>query len=148
MSHVLNTNIFATHAPCIRCGACEPACPEKLHPEQLHFLLNHQAIDQAVQSGLERCTLCKRCDAVCPSNIPLANQFAHALKQRQSEADDLNKTAQAKHRFEARTVRLQRIKQQRAEQHAQRAKQTTSADAIAAALARAKARKENKGDGA
>jgi Na+-translocating ferredoxin:NAD+ oxidoreductase subunit C len=136
------------HAPCIRCGACEPACPEKINPEQLHFLLLHQASEHAIHAGLQRCTLCKLCDAVCPSKIPLADQFASALKQIQADTDYSSGTARAKQRYEARAVRLQRIKEQRAEQHAQRAKQTTSADAVALALARARARKESKGDGA
>jgi Na+-translocating ferredoxin:NAD+ oxidoreductase subunit C len=135
-----------THAPCVRCNACEPACPERLNPELLHYLLQGNALQAAIDEKLLDCTTCAKCEAVCPSRIPLAQQFATAKSVHQQQAQQMQQTQEARERYDARTQRLQRIKIQRAEQHALRSKQTANSDAVAAALARAKARKQSQQD--
>lgn len=57
---------------CIRCGACNTACPLDLHPYTLIEAIRHgQATSETTQTQLNECFLCGACSAVCPSHIPL-----------------------------------------------------------------------------
>ena len=57
---------------CIRCGACNSACPLGLHPFTLtEAVEKKQAELPEVQIQLKECFLCGACSAVCPSQIPL-----------------------------------------------------------------------------
>lgn len=57
---------------CIRCGACNTACPLGLHPFTLTELIQDQKTDTAAfQAQMTECFLCGACSAVCPSHIPL-----------------------------------------------------------------------------
>ena len=64
---------------CIRCGACETACPQGLQPQALFW----QGNDSGAMGdlALDRCIECMLCDRACPSHIPLTRAFA-ATKQR------------------------------------------------------------------
>jgi len=64
--------------PCIRCGHCLDACPVFLNPQQLGALASAGRYDEMVASHLNDCMLCGCCSYVCPSNIPLSQQFAAA----------------------------------------------------------------------
>jgi electron transport complex protein RnfC len=57
---------------CIRCGACNTACPLGLHPFTLTELIKNGKTDStAFQAQMTECFLCGACSAVCPSHIPL-----------------------------------------------------------------------------
>ena len=127
----------STVLPCIRCGACVPACPAQLSPQRLHEVLSASDVKSALAYRLTDCTECGACDAVCPSRIPLAQQF-HAAKNALRERSTADA---ARVRFQARNARLAREAEERAEREAERARSASSADAVQAALARARARK-------
>jgi Na+-translocating ferredoxin:NAD+ oxidoreductase subunit C len=62
--------------PCIRCGYCVDACPILLNPSQLGLLAeqgNYQSM--ADDHHLFDCFECGCCTYVCPSHIPLVQQF-------------------------------------------------------------------------
>jgi electron transport complex protein RnfC len=63
-------------SPCIRCGRCALACPERLDPDRLYRLIENQRIAQAREHGLDQCTLCGACGYVCPSRIQLVAAFS------------------------------------------------------------------------
>lgn len=72
-------------APCIRCGNCLAACPVQISPVRLFALWQDSAVERMSQEeSLEACLLCRRCDKVCPSELPLAASFAQARQQAQA----------------------------------------------------------------
>ena len=65
--------------PCIRCGYCVDACPMLLNPQQLGMLANNEAHEAMVaEFNLMDCFECGSCSFVCPSHIPLVQQFRTA----------------------------------------------------------------------
>lgn len=127
--------------PCIRCGYCASACPVRLQPQQLLWHLRAGSLERAENDGLHACTECGICDAVCPSHIPLARQFRLG-KQSMALKTALSTQAEAARlRFEARGQRLQRESVERAELERTRTQTMAAPDAIAAALARARAKR-------
>jgi electron transport complex protein RnfC len=75
--------------PCIHCGHCLDACPVFLNPQHLGKLAAAGRYDEMVTHHLNDCMLCGSCSYVCPSNIPLSQQFAAAkvaLRQRKPAA--------------------------------------------------------------
>ncbi|WP_100642012.1 electron transport complex subunit RsxC [Alteromonas facilis] len=136
---------------CIRCGYCTDACPASLLPQQLFWYSKSKEYDKAQEYNLFDCIECGACAYVCPSEIPLVHYYrvAKADIRNQQEADD--KSEKAKQRFEARKARLLEEKRLREEKHRLAAEQRKQAlennsgsdakDKIAAALARAKAKK-------
>ncbi|XKE47143.1 electron transport complex subunit RsxC [Halomonas organivorans] len=104
--------------PCIRCGACEEACPASLLPQQLYWFARGQEHDKAERFHLFDCIECGACDYVCPSHIPLVQYFRaekDAIRARRREAA---RADHARHRFEFRQARLAR---EEAEKQARRA---------------------------
>jgi electron transport complex protein RnfC len=78
-----------TSYPCIHCGHCLDACPVFLNPQHLGKLAGAGRYDEMVAHHLNDCMLCGSCSYVCPSNIPLSQQFAAAkvaLRQRKPAA--------------------------------------------------------------
>ncbi|GAA5140202.1 electron transport complex subunit RsxC [Thalassotalea piscium] len=138
---------------CIRCGQCADVCPSQLLPQELQW--SAKANDQQALTDLNLfdCIECGACAYVCPSHIPLVHYYRVAKAEiRQQKLLDI-KAEKAKQRFEARKVRLEREKLAREEKHrlaaeARKARMnsgTTEANneksAVAAALARVKAKK-------
>jgi electron transport complex protein RnfC len=65
--------------PCIRCGECVNACPMGLNPSMLGQLADCKDYDaMAAEYHLGDCFECGCCTYVCPSNIPLVQQFRAA----------------------------------------------------------------------
>lgn len=62
--------------PCIKCGECVESCPMGLNPSQLGMLAakrEYEAMGERYHLG--DCFECGCCTYVCPSNIPLVQQF-------------------------------------------------------------------------
>lgn len=128
--------------PCIRCGDCATVCPAQLQPQQLLLDLRADQWAQAVDHGLFDCSECGRCDLVCPSQIALVQRFSQAkpmLRQRQLQTQQ---AVASRERFEIRNARLQRESIERAQREAALTAQAASTDAVAAAIERARARRQ------
>ena len=62
--------------PCIKCGECVESCPMGLNPSTLGRLAAKRQYDQMGETyHLGDCFECGCCTYVCPSNIPLVQQF-------------------------------------------------------------------------
>lgn len=155
--------------PCIRCSACADVCPASLLPQQMFWHAKAKEYDKAEEYDLFDCIECGACAYVCPSEIPLVHYYRQAKSEIRLERDERNKAEKAKQRFEARKERLEREKREREEKHrkakearlaanknkdslkqgekaSEQAQGSTTAassskDKVAAALARAKAKK-------
>lgn len=147
--------------PCIRCARCADACPVSLQPQELYWFSKSSQLEKARDYQLFDCIECGCCSYVCPSDIPLVQYYRFAKSEviaadKAKEAADL-----ARERNDFRLARIEREKEERARKHAERTqaakakkqaeanKETTANDAekslkqeaIAAAVARAKAKK-------
>jgi electron transport complex protein RnfC len=70
------TGSTKTQYPCIHCSYCIDACPMHLNPSQLGILAaNKRYQTMADQYHLMACFECGSCAFVCPSNLPLVQQF-------------------------------------------------------------------------
>jgi Na+-translocating ferredoxin:NAD+ oxidoreductase subunit C len=129
-----------TPMPCIRCGDCASVCPPRLLPQLLHEALRSDDIEHAAALSLQACIECGLCDLVCPSHIPLVQGFREGKSRLRRERHQTLEAQQARERFEARELRLQREQEALAARRAEAGKQATSRATIAAAIAKAKAR--------
>jgi electron transport complex protein RnfC len=134
--------------PCIRCGECARVCPAVLQPQQLQWTVRNGLWDETVEAGLADCIECGCCDIVCPSHIPLVSWFRHG-KSELLRLDAEHKAAdRARRRFEAREARLARLKQERRQRIDEKKRalrgDTAKKDRIAAAIERARSRREGK----
>ncbi|WP_350313867.1 electron transport complex subunit RsxC [Dickeya fangzhongdai] len=123
---------------CIRCGKCADACPAGLLPQQLYWFSRGQEHEKARQHHLFDCIECGACAYVCPSNIPLVQYYRQEKAEIQALDQESRKAIEAKARFDARQVRLEREKQARELRHKQAAASVAAADkdAVMAALER------------
>ncbi|MCO7255321.1 electron transport complex subunit RsxC [Dickeya oryzae] len=123
---------------CIRCGKCADACPAGLLPQQLYWFSRGQEHEKARQHHLFDCIECGACAYVCPSNIPLVQYYRQEKAEIQALDQESRKAAEAKARFDARQVRLEREKRSREERHKQAAASVAATDksAVMAALER------------
>jgi electron transport complex protein RnfC len=136
---------------CIRCGACADVCPASLLPQQLFWHSKAKELDKAQDYNLFDCIECGACAYVCPSEIPLVHYYRIAKSEIRVEQEDKQKSDKARGRFEKREARLIAEQQARDERHRLAAESRKQAmlgsgngakDKIAAALARAKAKKQ------
>lgn len=136
--------------PCIRCSACADACPASLLPQQLLWYSKANDLDKAQEYNLFDCIECGACAYVCPSDIPLVHYYRTAKADVRTQQQEKDQADKARERFEARNARLLRDQQEREEKHRKAAEARKQAmqsdggnakDKIAAALARAKAKK-------
>lgn len=144
---------------CIRCGQCSDVCPSNLLPQELQWSAKANDHAQLTKLNLSDCIECGACAYVCPSQIPLVHYYRIAKAEiRQQQQLDL-KAEKAKLRFEARKLRLEQEKIARQEKHKKAAaarkaamnkatpEATGAKSAVAAALARVKAKKAAKNEG-
>lgn len=141
VSKVTNCLIAATQTelppapaelPCIRCGACESACPVQLLPQQLHWYARSQADDTLETHNLFDCIECGACSYVCPSHIPLVEEYREAKQRIRYKRIETAKASHAKHRFEFRQARLAREeseKQARRQARLAQSRQSSSSSA-------------------
>jgi len=127
--------------PCISCGDCERACPAGLRPQRLLRALAVDASRLVQAEGLGDCSGCGACDLACPSRIQLSARFVAAKHQLQARTRLLAAAAEARARFEARGLRLQREAAERSARNAELQQELGASDAVAAAIARAQAKR-------
>lgn len=141
--------------PCIRCGACADVCPASLLPQQLFWHAKAKELDKVQDYNLFDCIECGACAYVCPSEIPLVHYYRIAKSEIRVEQEEKQKADKARERFEKREARLIAEQQARDEKHrlaaearkqAMASKGNNAQDKIAAALARAKAKKQALGE--
>lgn len=132
---------------CIRCTACAEACPASLLPQQLQWYAKAQDYEKCEEYHISDCIECGACAYVCPSDIPLVQYYRQAKSEIWTRNQEAKEAERAKQRFEERQKRLERDKQEREQRFKQAAekrrsemKQTSGDDAVAAAIARVKAK--------
>jgi len=133
---------------CIRCSACADVCPISLLPQQLYWYSKAKEHAKAQEYNLKDCIECGACAYVCPSEIPLVQYYRVAKAEIKAHDLEKQQAEKAKLRFEQRKERLERDAQERTEKQrlaAEKRKQALNksggGDAVAAALARVKAKK-------
>ena len=155
---------------CIRCSLCAESCPAGLLPQQLYWFSRGQEHEKARNHNLFDCIECGACAYVCPSNIPLVQYYRQEKAEIRALDLEATRATEAKARFEAKQLRMEREKLAREEKHSKSAvklsdeesaaltprvsaaakveqpqEAETAADprqaALAAAIARAKAKK-------
>lgn len=139
-----------TEQACIRCGDCAAACPAELLPQQMLWFSKAQDQEKLEEYNLFDCIECGACAYVCPSQIPLVQYYRTSKADIRQTKEDKLKAEKAKLRFEQRQERLEKEKEARLQRHKEAAERRRNAmandssakDKIAAALARAKAKKE------
>ena len=135
---------------CIRCSECAEACPVELLPQQLLWYSQSEDHKKLEEYDLSACIECGACAYVCPSHIPLVEYYRVSKAQIKTAKEEADKAAIARKRHEDRELRLDTEKQQRLLKHklaAEKRKQQMKSDnggedPVAAALARAKAKKQ------
>ena len=147
--------------PCIRCTRCADACPAELQPQELFRFAKAGDFGRAQEYHLFDCIECGCCSYVCPSHIPLVDFYRYAKSEIWAHEKDKQAADLARERHEFRQFRQERDKAEKAEKLAAKAQAkraeltaapatsghaaTSEADAkkalIAAALARAQAKK-------
>ena len=135
---------------CIRCSECAEACPVELLPQQLLWYSQSEDHKKLEEYDLSACIECGACAYVCPSHIPLVEYYRVSKAQIKTAKEEADKAAIARKRHEDRELRLETEKQQRLLKHklaAEKRKQQMKSDnagedPVAAALARAKAKKQ------
>ena len=135
--------------PCIRCSECADACPANLLPQQLLWYSKSQDHDKLNDYNLSACIECGACAFVCPSHIPLVEYYRVSKAEINTAKHEAQKAEVARIRHENREARLEQAKLDRQAKHkaaaekrkAQMKEKNGGEDLIAAALARAKAKK-------
>ena len=132
---------------CIRCSACADACPTSLLPQQLQWYAKDKDYDKCEEYNLFDCIECGACAYVCPSEIPLVNYYRKAKAEIWTNQQEAANAERAKQRFEAKQARFEREKaarENRFKKAAEDRRKDMAAkggdDAVAAAIARVKAK--------
>ncbi|MDH5381703.1 MAG: 4Fe-4S dicluster domain-containing protein, partial [Cyclobacteriaceae bacterium] len=84
---------FVNIQSCIRCGRCIDACPLFLNPARLGLMSRKKLWEEMDEYHVMDCFECGSCSYVCPSNIPLVQNFRVAkgfIRERKSKM--VNKT--------------------------------------------------------
>lgn len=98
---------------CIRCGMCAEACPVSLLPQQMYWFARGNEWEKLEAHNLFDCIECGACSYVCPSKIPLVQYYRAAKGEIRTQRQEKTKAEQAKLRFNARNLRLEREEAER-----------------------------------
>nr|WP_298375770.1 electron transport complex subunit RsxC [uncultured Halomonas sp.] len=118
--------------PCIRCGACETACPASLLPQQLYWFAKGREHDKAELFNLFDCIECGACAYVCPSHIPLVQYYRASKSDIRAREQEARKAEHARHRFEFRQARIAREEAEKQARREARKKRPQDSSAQAA----------------
>ncbi len=133
--------------PCIRCGKCAEVCPINLLPQQLYWNAKARNDDKAQAYNIFDCIECGCCDVVCPSHIPLVQYFRASKSAIRTKNSQQQKADSARERHEARLLRLENEKTERAARSKKRkarlATKDTSKEEIKASVERVKKKKKS-----
>ncbi len=129
------------HRPCIRCGACIPACPCGLQPQDLFVLVSNEKIEPALEAGLADCILCGACAYVCPSHIPLVQFYHYGKGQALLMRQEVARAKRLKRLADERLLRAEEKARQK------KAKQEARKQAIAARKKAQEAQEAQEGEG-
>ena len=94
--------------PCIRCGDCADRLPRAAAAAAAALAGPFRRPDRARDQGLFDCIECGCCDLVCPSHIPLTQQFRMAKLAVRTSAVETQRALAARERHDARQQRLER----------------------------------------
>jgi len=136
--------------PCINCGECVRVCPAMLLPQMLYHGVRKGDLGLTAELNLPDCIECGCCDLVCPSQIPLTDHFRAGKQLLVQQRQQQHRADKSARRHAAREQRLQQAAEQRAAKEAARqARASDPAQAqavIAASLARARQRQQERDD--
>jgi len=104
--------------PCIRCGKCMEACPVNLLPQQMYWHIRAKDFERTESHNLKDCIECGACSFVCPSHIPLVDYYRFAKAEMRDQADAQKKADLARQRHEFLEFRKERDKREREEKRA------------------------------
>jgi electron transport complex protein RnfC len=113
---------------------------------QLLHDIETDRLSLARANGLMDCTECGRCDPVCPSRIPLLERFRDAKRALRAEERALIAADAARARYLARQRRFVSEQGERRQRQTVQTANAASADAVAAAIERANARRRARQD--
>jgi len=116
-----NTFTRGPEMPCIRCGACARACPQKLQPFELYWWSRARQFERVERYRIANCIECGCCAYVCPANIPLARYFRFAKGEIRAQKQEQKMAEAALERFEFKQFREAREKSEKAERLAKAA---------------------------
>jgi len=114
---------------CIRCSLCAESCPAGLLPQQLYWFSRGQEHEKARNHNLFDCIECGACAYVCPSNIPLVQYYRQEKAEIRALDLEATRATEAKARFEAKQLRMEREKLARDEKHKKSAVKLSDEDA-------------------
>lgn len=137
-------NAAGPQMPCIRCSACVPVCPAQLLPHELFWHIQANNLAKAKDYALADCIECGCCAHVCPSHIPLVDYYRFAKSAVAAENARHRDARKAKSRWQAhqrRDAETRDLEQAAMTEMDEKLGGATVEDPIAAALARAKARR-------
>lgn len=113
-------------SPCIRCTSCAQACPQRLQPFELYWYAQAREFDKLARYRLFDCIECGACAWVCPAHLPLVDYYRFAKDEIRARERERQAADSARQRFEWRTFRLAREKEEKAARLKARAAETLS----------------------